>query len=42
MGWVEDLRGRVIGVASFFLTNDARLPSSPKLKILVVDNIGSS
>ncbi len=30
------------GAASFFLTNDARLPSSPKLKVLVVDNIRSS
>ena len=29
----------ITGGASFFLTNDIRLPSLPKLKILVLDNL---
>ena len=50
MEWVVDLRGKVIGLdtapliyygAPFFLTNDVRLPSSPRLQVLILNNLKS-
>jgi len=53
MGWVEDLHNirtpdaiqmatAIKGEAPFFLTNDTRLPSSPRLQVLVLNNLRSS
>ncbi len=42
MNWVEDLRGKVVGLhsgASTFLTNDAQLSSIPEIKVLVLKNL---
>jgi len=38
MEWVASLRGKIVG-ASFFLTNDARLPSLSGLETLILDDL---
>jgi len=39
MEWIDALSGKVVGLASFFLTNDSRLPSLPELEVLVLDEL---
>jgi hypothetical protein len=48
MEWLNKLQGKIIGLdtaplggASFFLTNDIRLPSLPGLTVLVLNQLMS-